>query len=99
MCLGIPMEILEHDGFVAVCARGDERRRVSLALLGEVPKGAHVLVHIDLALRVLEPGEAARIEDALCGLEAIIDGRSPDAFFADLDREPVLPPHLRGGQS
>lgn len=96
MCLGLPMKVLEHDGFVALCERGVEQRRVSLALLGHVPVGACVLVHVDTALRVLDDDEAAKVEDALLCLEAIDMGGSPDGFFADLvGREPELPPHLR----
>lgn len=97
MCLGLPMRILERDGFFAVCERRGERRRVSLALLGDVPVGDYVLVHVDTALRVADADEVARVEDALACLEAAADGRPLDGFFRDLEREPELPPHLRGG--
>jgi hydrogenase expression/formation protein HypC len=100
MCLGIPMHVLEQDGTTALCARGDERRRVSIALLEAVEVGTHVLVHGDAALRVLGADEAALVEDAIQCLEAVRDGRSIEGFFADLDgREPELPPHLRAPES
>lgn len=96
MCLGVPMLVLERLGALAVCERGDERRTVSCALVGDVEVGAHVLVHVDTALRVLDAAEAALVEDAISALEAASAGRSLDGFFSDLvNREPELPPHLR----
>jgi hydrogenase expression/formation protein HypC len=96
MCLGIPMQVLEHDGATALCVRRDDRRRVSLALVGDVAVGTHVLVHGDAAIRALDPGEAALVDDAILCVEAAREGRPIDAFFADLvGREPELPPHLR----
>lgn len=96
MCLGVPMRIVEGDEISALCARGDETRRVSLLLLGPQEPGAQVLVHIDTAIRVLDAQEARLIEDALLGLEAALRGENFDSHFADLiDREPQLPEHLR----
>ncbi len=96
MCLGIPMRIIEGDDMTALCARGDESRRVSMLLLGRQPAGTFVLVHIDTAVRVLEQDEAELIEQALQGLAAALRGENIDAHFADLiDREPQLPEHLR----
>lgn len=90
------MRVLESDGFVATCERRGDRRRVSLALIGEVAIGDHVLVHVDTALRVLDQREAELVDDAIRGLEAAASGEPLDGFFADLDREPALPLHLRG---
>lgn len=95
MCIGVPMQVLEHDAATALCERRGERRRVSLALVGDVKRGAHVLVHVDTAIRVLDVEEAALVDDAIACIEAANDGRSTDGFFADLAREPELPPHLR----
>jgi hydrogenase expression/formation protein HypC len=90
------MQIVESDDMTALCARGDESRRVSMLLLGAQPVGSFVLVHIDTAVRVLEPDEAGLIEQALQGLAAALRGENIDAHFADLiDREPQLPEHLR----
>ena len=96
MCLGIPMQLLDGDGVTGLCQRGDDIRRVSLMLVGAQPVGTHVLVHIDTAVRVLDPSEAEVIERAIQGLEAALDGRGFEHLFADLiDREPQLPEHLR----
>lgn len=96
MCLGIPMAVIEGDAVSALCARGEDIRRVSMLLVGAQAPGTQVLVHIDAAVRVLEPEEARLIADAIDGLAAAMEGRDFDHLFADLiDREPELPPHLR----
>lgn len=96
MCLGVPMTVIEGDDMVALCERAGRRRRVSLALLGAQPPGTLVLVHIDAAVRVLDPHEAQLIDNALSGVAAAMSGEAFEAHFADLiDRAPELPPHLR----
>lgn len=96
MCLGVPMTVIESDELSALCARGDDRRRVSMLLIGAQPVGAKVLVHIDSAVRVLDDVEAALIDQALNGLEAALRGEDFESAFADLiNREPQLPEHLR----
>lgn len=96
MCLGVPMTVLDDGAFTALCGRGDERRRVSMMLVGAQAPGTRVLVHIDSAVRVLDPAEAEAIDRALDGLAAALDGRAFDHLFADLiDREPELPAHLK----
>lgn len=95
MCLGIPMTVVEGDDFTALCARGEETRRVSMLLVGGQPVGTKVLVHIDSAVRVLDAAEARTIDDALAGVAAALAGESFDHLFADLvDREPQLPNFL-----
>lgn len=98
MCLGVPMQVIEHDDVTALCARREELRRVSLALVGAVDIGAYVLVHVETAIRIIDAREAALVDDALSCVEAVSEGRPIDEFFADLiGREPELPPHLREG--
>lgn len=60
MCLGIPMQIREIDGFTARCeARGVERD-VSLFMLQHEPLGVgdHVVVHVGYAIQKITPQEA-----------------------------------------
>ena len=60
MCLGIPMQICEIDGFTARCeARGVERD-VSLFMLQHEPLGVgdHVVVHVGYAIQKITPQEA-----------------------------------------
>jgi hydrogenase expression/formation protein HypC len=90
------MTIVEADEFSALCARGQERRRVSLLLVGPQEAGTRVLVHIDSAIRVLGDEEAAQLDRALDGLAAALRGENFEEAFADLiERGPQLPGHLR----
>lgn len=60
MCLGIPMEIVAIDGFIARCGAKGVERDVSLFLLqGEpVAIGDWVMVHVGYALQKMTPQEA-----------------------------------------
>ena len=98
MCLGIPMTVVAPLGAgMARCrARDGQERAVSLLLLGDLAPGTPVLVHVDTAVRVLDPAEVKPIEDALEALAASLEGRPFEHLFADLiGRTPELPPHLR----
>ncbi len=98
MCIGIPMTVVEGDEHGAMCERRGEVRHVSMLLIGPVPVGTLVLVHVDSAVRVLEAGEAQQIDDALDGVAAALAGQPFEHLFADLiDREPELPAFLRPG--
>jgi hydrogenase expression/formation protein HypC len=90
------MTVISCDGDVAVCERRGEHHRVSVLLLGVQEAGTHLLVHLGNAVRVLDPVEAAQIDDALSGLAAAVNGESFDHMFADLvGRDPQLPDHLK----
>lgn len=101
MCIGIPMRIVEANGLVAFCDSRNGPRRIDLALVGEQPPGTWLLTFIDAAREVIDADTAARIESALAGLEAAMNGATDlDAHFADLiGRTPELPAHLKGAQS
>jgi hydrogenase expression/formation protein HypC len=67
MCLGVPMRIVESDGYTARCeARGVERS-VSLFLLQHeaVAPGDHVMVHLEQAVRRMTAEEAAETWELL----------------------------------
>jgi hydrogenase expression/formation protein HypC len=72
MCLGVPMRILESDGFTALCERRGDQRRVNVMLLEEAPAGARVLVHVNNAVRLLDEEEAELIDHALDELAAAL---------------------------
>lgn len=60
MCLGIPMQVMEIDGFVARCeARGVERE-VSLFMLQDDPvaPGDYVMVHVGYAIQKMTEQDA-----------------------------------------
>lgn len=66
MCLGVPMRIVDIDGYVGRCeARGAERR-VSLFLIHheELRPGDMVMVHVGNAIRKISEEEARTIWDA-----------------------------------
>jgi hydrogenase expression/formation protein HypC len=60
MCLGIPMQIIEIDGFNALCAAKGVQREVSLYLVqGEqVAIGDFVMVHVGYAIQKMNESEA-----------------------------------------
>ncbi len=60
MCLGIPMQVVEIEGFNARCEAKGVYREVSLFMLqGEdVQVGDHVMVHVGYAIQTMTPQEA-----------------------------------------
>jgi len=60
MCLGIPMQIREIEGFVARCEAKGVERDVSLFMMqDEAPAvGDYVLVHVGYAIQKITPQEA-----------------------------------------
>ena len=97
MCIGIPMRIVEAGATSAIAERGGVRARLDTMLIDAPAAGDFVLAFQGRAVRVLPADEAARIDDALLAMERVLQGDGAVApLFADLDREPELPPHLRG---
>lgn len=101
MCIGVPMQVISVTGLEATCRRRNgEERLVDLSLIGDALPGTWLLVHINTARSVLEPGDADKVEDALQAVEAIMRGENVDHLFADLvDREPQLPDFLKEPKS
>ena len=97
MCIGIPMRVMSVSDQGAIGERRGERHALNTMLLDGVEAGMWVLAFQGSAVRVMSPDEAERTEGALQALEAALAGADRfDAYFGDLiDREPVLPPHLR----
>jgi hydrogenase expression/formation protein HypC len=60
MCLGIPMEVLEINGFTARCEAKGVGREVSLFMLQHEPitVGDFVVVHVGYAIQKMSPEEA-----------------------------------------
>ncbi len=60
MCLGIPMQVLSSEGFVARCSAKGVEREVSLFLLQDqdVQPGEFVVVHVGYAIQKITPQEA-----------------------------------------
>jgi hydrogenase expression/formation protein HypC len=60
MCLGIPMQVKQIDGFVARCEAKGVEREVNLFMLqeNEVAIGDYVMVHIGYAIQKMTEQEA-----------------------------------------
>jgi hydrogenase expression/formation protein HypC len=60
MCLGIPMEVVAVDGYLARCSAQGIERDVSLFLLQDEPVtiGEYVMVHVGYAIQKMTPQEA-----------------------------------------
>lgn len=60
MCLGVPMQVVELDGFLARCEAKGIERTVSLFLLQheEIAPGDHVMVHVGYAIQKMSEAEA-----------------------------------------
>jgi hydrogenase expression/formation protein HypC len=101
MCVGLPMQIVEPRGRWAAASFGAETREIDMALIGEQPAGAWVLVFLDAAREVISPEQARKTHDALKAVALVMEGEtSIDHLFADLiGREPQLPEHLRPKQA
>jgi hydrogenase expression/formation protein HypC len=98
MCIGVPMQLLSSASGRGLCEGRGNRETLDLMLVGEQPVGTWLLAFRGTAVRVLTADEARQTNGALDALEAALAGDDRiDAHFADLvDRDPVLPVHLRG---
>ena len=75
MCLGIPMRIVERDGFTARCEAKGVSRNVSLFLMQHEPldAGDFVMVHTGYAIEKMTEADAAtawELYDEMLALEA-----------------------------
>ncbi len=97
MCIGTPVQILEATPWRATALGTDGVRHLSLTLTGPLEPGTWVLAQGELAIREITPDDAELIEAALDACLKAETGGDWEAGFADLiNREPQLPPHLRG---
>ncbi|SFB03374.1 HypC/HybG/HupF family hydrogenase formation chaperone [Azotobacter beijerinckii] len=97
MCIGIPLQVLECAPGRALCGDGQDSRWIDTRLIEPPAPGDWLLVFLDAAREALDAGRAAQIREALRALQAVQSGdlAALDGLFADLDREPQLPPHLQ----
>ncbi|MBE1236490.1 HypC/HybG/HupF family hydrogenase formation chaperone [Phaeovibrio sulfidiphilus] len=99
MCVGIPMQVLEDRGPLALCRdRGGNPVLVDMRLSGAQHAGTWVMTFAGTARSVMDPDTARKTLDALEALDTLMAGGSPDLemLFADLvGRTPELPEFLR----
>lgn len=84
MCLGIPMRIVEIDGFKARCAARGVERTVDLFLLQHetLAPGDQVMVHVGAAIQKMTEDDAAvtwALFDEIIAAEGGRPGGVPDA--------------------
>ena len=98
MCIGVPMRVLERGTGRARCEGRGVEESLDLMLVGDQPVGTWVLAFRGTAMRVMSSAEARETTAALDALDAVLAGDDDvDMHFADLvDREPMLPEHLKG---
>ena len=70
MCLGVPMQVIEIDGEVAVCEIDGVRREASLMMVDGVALGDYVLIHAGFAIGKLDVEDA---EATLTALRSALD--------------------------
>jgi hydrogenase expression/formation protein HypC len=78
MCLGIPMQILEVEGFSARCEAKGIQRDVSLFMLQDEPVavGDYVMVHVGYAIQKMTEAEARsawEVYDEMLAAEEAVD--------------------------
>lgn len=78
MCLGIPMQIQDIDGFVAHCEAKGVQRDVNLFLLQheQLVPGDFVLVHVGYALQKISEAHARsawELYDEILGNSMVVD--------------------------
>jgi hydrogenase expression/formation protein HypC len=89
MCIGIPMQIVSVGEPRPWCEGRGLRQQLDIMLVGEQPPGTWVLAFQGSATRVMTADAAAKTNDALDALEAVLAGaENLDAYFTDLvDRD------------
>jgi hydrogenase expression/formation protein HypC len=79
MCLGIPMEVMAVDGYLARCSAQGVEREVSLFMLQDEPitAGDFVMVHVGYAIQKMTSQQARSawelLDEALGAEEAEAD--------------------------
>ncbi len=74
MCIGIPMQVIETDGRLALCEGRGERRRINTALVGDVAVGDWLLVFLDDARERIDVDRATEVNAALDLVLAAMQG-------------------------
>lgn len=89
MCVGVPVQIIQSNDFMARCHGRNGEEQVNMMLLGPQPEGTWVLNFLGSAREVLSEEDALNINKALDGLTAIMQGENSidvDHYFPGLER-------------
>lgn len=97
MCIALPMRVLRGDGLQATCQSRYGEEAVNMLLVGAQAVDTWVLVFLGWAREVLSAEDAAAIDLALNGLQAIADGATSinvEQHFPGLSPSSVTAPPL-----
>jgi hydrogenase expression/formation protein HypC len=92
------MQVIEVHETAAICEGRNGRQLINTMLLEKVEVGQWLMTFLDAGREVIDAEQAALVNAALDGLQALSDGSEVnlDVYFADLvNREPTLPEFLR----
>lgn len=92
MCIGLPMQVIEEQGFFALCRGRNGEARVNMMLIGPQPVGTWIVNFLGSARDVIGAEDAEKIDAALDALSAIMGGASTeeiDRYFPDLAASPT----------
>lgn len=86
MCIGVPVQVIEDRGFMALCRGRNGDEIVNMMLIGVQPVGTWVVNFLGSARDVLSETDAQLINSALDGLAAAANGETDlDHYFPALD--------------
>ncbi len=88
MCIGVPVQIIETGEFMALCRGRNGEEQINMMLIGPQPEGTWVLNFLGSAREVLSEEYAEKINKALDGLTAIMQGEidiDVDSYFPGLE--------------
>ena len=87
MCIGLPVQVIEDRGFMALCRGRNGEEEVNMMLIGPQPVGTWIVNFLGSGREVLTEEDAELINQAFDGLSAVMNGESDetvDSFFPGL---------------
>ncbi|MBF0251779.1 MAG: HypC/HybG/HupF family hydrogenase formation chaperone [Alphaproteobacteria bacterium] len=85
MCLGVPVQVIEDRGFMALCRGRGGEVEVNMMLVGPQEPGTWLVNFLGTAREVMTEDDAQKANSALDALEAVLNGEdNVDRFFPDL---------------
>ncbi|MDR2155568.1 MAG: HypC/HybG/HupF family hydrogenase formation chaperone [Burkholderiaceae bacterium] len=85
MCIGVPMQVITPQGRHALCEGRGQRRRVGVALVGDVTPGDWLLVFLDDARERIDAARAVEVNAALDLVLGAIQGKSQPPATVDFN--------------
>ncbi len=90
MCIGLPVQVMESDGFIAKCKGRNGIENVNMMLVGEQQQGTWVVNFLGSAREVISADDAEKINLAFDALEKVMSTNAEDididSYFPDLKK-------------